>query len=52
MALKRRDLCGIIAIGEILRFVGMLCLRSAHVTMDAKPPSIFSFVSFSKHLAA
>ena len=38
--------------GEILRLVGMSFFMSDHFTMVAKPPSILSFVSFSKQVAA
>ena len=46
------DLCGIIAIGEIFRFGGMLFLISFHFIFFAKPSFIFVSVSFIKHCLA
>ena len=52
MHLKRRDLCGIIAIGDNFRAGGMLCFMSPHFTIFAKPPLTLSFVSLCRHSVA
>ena len=52
MHLKRRDLWGIIAVGEIFSAGGMLCFISFHWTIFANPALIFSFVSSCRHLSA
>ena len=38
--------------GNILRLIGMLFFMSDHFTIVAKPPSILSIVSVSKHAVA
>ena len=52
MALNFLDLCGIIAIGEILRFFGGACLMQANLILLAKFPFSFSTVSWSRQFLA
>ena len=50
--LKLRDLCGIIASGDSLRFFGYECFMSPHFLVVTNPPCIFSSVSLYKYSKA